>query len=259
MFDVPRLKIRERSGVYQNGQERVAQILETALDILIDSGYQAVTLREIARRCGIRIGAISHYYKSRSDLVQDLLNSVIASYLDSFNAIRDAPDVSAEDKLEQVIRLILDDIQTKKTTRLFPQLWALANHDAFVAPLVDSIYIKARLVLNDLIAELNPALNEQERETLALFVSASLEGSTVFTGFEKPWTNEMPLYRAIACRAFIELVKTITPDQLAAYGWTRKDLTPGWTPPTMLGDEDYRAILDSWRNPQGAEGSPDVG
>jgi hypothetical protein len=36
-----------------------------------------------------------------------------------------------------------------------------------------------RVALNDIIAELNPALPPDERETLALFISASMEEKTV--------------------------------------------------------------------------------
>src|SRR5437762_11114409 len=168
MFEIPRLKIRERTGVYATGQGRILQILEAALDVLVEYGYRAVTLREIARRCNIRVGAIGYYYKSRDDLMQDLLNAVIASYVEVFDSIRADTGKSAEERLEIVIALILDDIQTRKTTRIFPELWAAANHDPFVATAVDSIYIKARLVLNELIRELNPALCDEERETLAL-------------------------------------------------------------------------------------------
>jgi AcrR family transcriptional regulator len=242
MFEIPRLKIRERTGAYATGRERIVQILEAALDILLESGYRAVTLREIARRCGIRIGAVVYYYKSRDDLLQDLVNSVIASYVDIFDAIRSDASKSAERRLELVIELILDDIQTRKTTHFFPELWALATHDPFVAKAVDSIYIKARLVLNELIRELNPILNEEERETLALFVSASLEGLTVFAGHQKPWANQMPLIKAIACRSLIHTVKTVRREDLMAQGWAGP-AKGTWRPPTLFSASEYAAIV----------------
>lgn len=242
MFEIPRLKIRERTGVYATGRERIVQVLETALDILLESGYRAVTLREIARRCGIRIGAIVYYYKSRDDLMQDLLSAVIASYVDIFDAIRSDTTKSAERRLEMVIELILDDIQTRKTTHLFPELWALATHDPFVARAVDSIYIQARVVLNELIRELNPALNDEERETLALFVSASMEGMTVFAGYQKPWADQMELMKAIACRSLVQTVKSIRREDLIAQGW-KGPRKGAWKPPTLLARAEYAAVL----------------
>ena len=243
MIGAWRLSNREGSARYQTGRDRVAQIIEVALEIILESGYQALTLREVARRCNVQIGAISHYYKSRAVLLQDVINSVMVPYSESFRAIEHAPDATAEQKLERIIRFLLEDIQTRRTTRLFPHLWVLANHDAFVAKAVDSIYILERSTFTKLIAELNPGLNEVERETLAVFVSSAVAGSTMFVGYEKPWAQQLPLYSAITCRAIIELVRTITPDELRAYGWDRATVKPGWTPPTLLPPAEYDALI----------------
>lgn len=243
MIGANRLRTRTGSGIYQTGRERVVQILETALDIVIESGYQALTLREVARRCSIQIGAVSYYYKSRSDLLQDVINMVLVPYADNIGAIVREPSLSAEQKLERFIRLLLEDIQTKRTTRLFPHLWALANYDPFVAKAVDSIYILERRTLTRLIAEINPSLADQESEALAVYISASVAGSTMFVGFEKPWSGELPLYSAIACLGLVQLVKTVTAEQLSAYGWRQGDLKRKWKTPTLLSDQEYRALF----------------
>jgi AcrR family transcriptional regulator len=240
-------RLRTRGGVYQTGRDRLVQILETALEIIVEEGYQALTLREVARRCKVQIGAVSYYYKSRSDLLQDALNMVLVPYSQKMRDIRRDPKLTAEQKLEGVIRLLLEDIQTKRTTRLFPDLWALANHDPFVAQAVDSIYILERRSLNILIAEINPALTEQQRETLAVFISAAVAGSTIFVGFEKPWGRELPLYSAMACRALVEMVKSVTPEQLESYGWRAKPMKAGWKAPTVLPREEYQALIDFGR------------
>lgn len=244
MIGAKHLRTRAGSGIYQTGRERVIQILETALDIIVEGGYQALTLREVARRCGIRIGAVSYYYKSRSDLLQDVLNFVLVPYADNFDAVVREPNLTAEEKLERLIRFLLDDIRTKQTTRLFPHLWALANHDPFVAKAVDSIYILERRTLTELIAEINPSLAEQEREALAVYISASVAGSTMFVGFEKPWAKELPLYSAIACRGLVELVKTVTPKQLQSYGWRKEDRKRAWKTPTLLSKSELRSLLE---------------
>jgi AcrR family transcriptional regulator len=244
MIGAKRLRTRAGSGIYQTGRERVVQILETALEIVIESGYQALTLREVARRCNVQIGAVTYYYKSRSDLLQDVLNMVMVPYAESIGAILEEGGLSAEQKLERFIRVLLEDIRTKRTTRLFPHLWALANNDPFVAKAVDSIYILERRTLTRLISEINPTLGEREREALAVYLSAAIAGSTMFVGFEKPWAGELPLYSAIACQGLIQLVKTITPEQLEAYGWRPENRKAAWRTPTLLSPEEYRSLLD---------------
>jgi AcrR family transcriptional regulator len=209
---VPRT--RERTGGYAPGQARIVQILDMALEILIESGYRAVTLREIARRCNVRSGAVSYYYKSKDALMQDLLYRVLDVYENMFNQIVEDESQSYEERFCAIIALILDDITTKHTTRVFPELWALANHDPFVDRLVDELYQRARDPFNQVIRHLNPALPDAEREAVALFVSASLEGTTMFAGYEKPWTGRMPWVIAIASKALLDMVKTITVDDV---------------------------------------------
>jgi hypothetical protein len=110
--------------------------------------------------------------------------------------------------------LVLEDITTMKTTRFFPELWAMANHDSFVHDRMNELYQRARVSLNELIAEINPALPADEREILALFISASMEGLTMFAGYEKPWRAQMPMLEAIARRSFVQLVSTLRPGEI---------------------------------------------
>lgn len=243
MQDLPRKRSRKGSGVYQTGKERLLQIQAVALGILVEEGFPALTLREVARRCNIQIGAVSYYYKSRVDLFQDTISNVLKDYAENFRSIVQDKSKSDEDRLHSLIELLLDDMQSKQTTRLFPHLWMLANHDDLIAQTVDRIYILERNTFNMLIARINPKLNKQERETLSVFLSASIAGSTLFVGFEKPWARELPLYRAIASRALVETVKTLTSKQLAAYGYNPESSRPVWRAPTMLSDDEYEALL----------------
>lgn len=245
MIDPTTLRTRIGSGVYQTGRDRIAQIMNVALEILVDKGYEALTLREVARRCKVQIGAVSHYYKSRSDLLRDVLNVVVAPYAEKFRGILHAKDLSAEQKIEGLIDLLLDDMQRKQTTRLFPHLWQLANHDPFVSKAVDSIYILERLTFSRLIAEINPSLSCEERETLAVYLIAAVAGSTIFVGFEKPWSSQLTLYRAILKRSLIDTIRASSSEQFEHYGWQRTSSPSEWREPTLLSPEEYRELIES--------------
>lgn len=212
-FVVPDLKIAPREG-YARGQEGYEQILHAALEILVEQGSKALTLRTIAAQCGLKPGHLAYYFKTKEDLFRELLNGIISAYEEAFDAIFHDPDASAEERLERIVELVLEDITTKKTTRVFPELWAMANHDPFVEERVDECYRRARVVLNDLIAEINPALPAGERETLALFISASMEGTTVFAGYEKKHRQEMPAIKRIAVKSFLHTIVSLRPGEI---------------------------------------------
>lgn len=210
--DVPEKEvpsIQFRPGIYAPGRQAVTQILEAALDILINEGIRALTLRRIAAACGLRVGNVTYYFSTKDELLRAVLDVVLAGYSDAIQDLRNRTDEPAEQRLALMIRIILEDIQSQATTNLFPELWALANHDAFVAECVNDIYSRGRAVLLELIAELNPALDPEEREAVAVFVQASTEGMTVFAGYNKAFSDKMALLESIAIKGLVDLVKTI--------------------------------------------------
>lgn len=213
---VPALKFNVRDGGYSRGQEGYEQILTAAHEVLIEHGYRALSFRRLAEAAGMKVGHISYYFPTKEELARALFEAVISSYEHEFETIMHELGTSPEDRLEEMITLILEDITTKKTTNFFIELWALSNYDKFVLDRVNELYRRARKPLNDIIAEINPGLPEIERETLALFISASMEGMTVFAGFEKPFRDRMPMLERIAVQSFVRLVRETRPGDMLA-------------------------------------------
>ena len=216
-FIVPDLKIPPRTGGYARGQDGFEQILKSALSLLVNHGASALTLRRIATESGMNVGSLNYYFRSKDDLIRELLDAVISSYEEAFDEIIHEPGASAEVRLGNLVALILEDITTKKTTRFFPELWAMANHDDFVHDRMNELYERARVSLNELIAEINHRLSADQREILALFISASMEGMTVFAGYEKPWVGQMPLLQLLARKSFVQLVKSLRPEDFEMF------------------------------------------
>jgi AcrR family transcriptional regulator len=213
-FIVPDLVLQEREGGYDKGRDVYEQILKSALDLLIDQGYRAVSMRRVAAASGVKLGNLTYYFPTKEDLVRELLNAVISSYEIEFDAIVHEEDTTAIHRLEEICVLILEDIGTKKTTRFFPELWALSNHDEFVLERIQELYARARHPMVQLISEINPALSAAQCETTALFMSASMEGMTIFAGFEKPFADQMPWLERLTIKSFIDLIISMTPEDL---------------------------------------------
>lgn len=207
-FEVPDLKIEPNESRNARGQEGYEQIMRAALSILVDYGYRALTMRRIAAECGLKAGNISYYFKSKDDLVRALLDAIMTSYEDAFRSAMDEAGSDPEKRMKVLIQLILEDITTKKTTHIFPELWALSNHDPFVKERLYDLYSRQYGYFEELIRDLNPSVSEEDERELAAFISAALEGMTVFAGHAKPWEASMERFEAMACQSFISLVKT---------------------------------------------------
>ena len=206
------LAFPEREGGYSKGHRTREQILHAALVILVAEGYAAMTMRRIAAACDMKLGNLTYHFPTREDLVRELLEAVITAYEIEFDNLVHMPDVPAEERLAEICGLILEDIRTEKTTHVFPEFWALCNHDSFVLERVQELYARARVPLAEIIREIRPDLSESAVADLALFISASMEGLTIFAGHEKPFEPRMPEIEKIAIQSFVDVVKNFQPE-----------------------------------------------
>jgi len=204
-----------RPGIYARGTETVEQILQAAATVLIEEGASAFSVRRIAATCGMQVGNVSYHFPRKELLVQVLLDNIMETYEAKLDVNVRQPQLSPEERLQRVIVMCLNDIRSQRTTHLFTELWALANHNGVVADRVEAFYAKVQDVIGDLIRPLNPALDDDEVETLALFISASMEGTTPFAGYLKPWAHRMPALTALSARWFVDLAKTLKPGEIA--------------------------------------------
>ncbi|GEN98524.1 hypothetical protein NSE01_03570 [Novosphingobium sediminis] len=204
-----------RPGTYARGTETVDAILKAAHDVLIEEGASAFTIRRIASASGMKVGNVSYHFPRKELLIKIMLDELLDSYDKLLESEVRQPGISPEDRLRLIVKLCLDDIAGKRTTRLFTELWALANHNAFVADRVRVFYQRVHDFIGEVVTELNPALSAEDVRTLALYISASMEGTTPFLGFDKPWAGKMPQITAIAAEAMVMLAKSITSEQIA--------------------------------------------
>jgi AcrR family transcriptional regulator len=199
-----------RPGIYPRGAETVDLILKAALAVLIDEGAAAFTLRRIAAKCDVKVGNLSYHFPKKEMLIQLLLEEM----LDYYEALLDdtvrQPGLDAKARLTLMIEICLDDIGSKRTTHFFTELWALSNHSDFVADRVAAFYRHAHGHIAAAVAPLNPTLAPDELQAVALFISAAMEGTTIFVGHGKAWAGGMTWMKAISTTALVHLASTIT-------------------------------------------------
>lgn len=194
-----------RQGAYKKGRDKRLQVLEAAADLLIESGYHNFSMRKVADAAGIRLGNLQYYFPSKEKLVKAMLDNALSRYLDDFFEIRQQG--TPEEQFLTVIKHVVFDLNSKRTTVFFPELWSLSNHEKGVTKSMDDMYEDYRRVLADIINEINPELSRAQARRLALFISASLEGHTIFIGYRKPWKKETANIVVMASQSFLWLIK----------------------------------------------------
>lgn len=190
---------------YSKGEQRINLILEAAELLLIDSGYHNFSMRKVATKAGISVGNLQYYFPSKDKLLESLLDKVIQNYLDTFERFRG--QYAPKEQFVKIIKAVMKDIKTKHTTVFFPELWSMANHEKHISKIMDRMYGKYRSLVADIIRDINPKLSECQAQRLSIFMTASLEGHTIFIGYRKPWAKEVENMVDISVQSFLWLIE----------------------------------------------------
>ena len=201
---------RQRPGTaaYAKGQATANKILEVARRIVIDHGLGALTMRRIARELDMSPGNLSYYYASKKDLIEDMFDFVLDGFMREFERLREIQADSPEQQLRAVTEYVFDDLSRVETTNFFPEMWVMALRDDWAAEQMERIYGLYRSVLIEILNELRPDLAEQAIADLALTISASIEGHTVFIGHGRQHQSRAPFVKKLIIEQLINLACT---------------------------------------------------
>jgi AcrR family transcriptional regulator len=171
--------------------ERKQQILQAAIDIIIDEGYGSLSMRALARASGIKLGALQYHFRTRDDMLRALVAYIADIYHHNFISIKINEPLSIKAVMKFAAAEPGDG--RLRSDKLWPQLWAMGQVQPLVADLVDDIYAEYCEILEDLLREAGSKRPRVEAVSLMSFV----EGSTIFTASGKRWENDEPEIRSV--------------------------------------------------------------
>ena len=104
--------------------ERKHEILQTAIELVANEGYASLTMRALARACGIKLGTLQFHFRTYEDMLRALVDYIAKAYHRSFRSLQDRKEPP---DLREIVAFVLDDEagDTLQGDRLWPQLWAM--------------------------------------------------------------------------------------------------------------------------------------
>ena len=92
------------------GEQSRALILNTALDLLQEHGYEKTTMRAIAKHAGVSLGNAYHYFGSKEHLIQAFYHRLHEEHL---NAVRPvlAKETTLRERLMTVMQLKISTLE----------------------------------------------------------------------------------------------------------------------------------------------------
>ncbi len=120
-------------------QARTRQLLDAALDVFLERGFEAARLDEVAKRAGVAKGTLYLYFASKEALFEDLIRSLIASPIQEVGQRMLAQDLPAEMMLRGLLNWVKTEVlgtRRKDIARLiiseagrFPELGAFYHRE----------------------------------------------------------------------------------------------------------------------------------
>jgi AcrR family transcriptional regulator len=95
-------------------EKRRREILEKALDVFIEEGYEDATFQKIAARCDITRTTLYIYFKNKKEIFNYSIKQFLAKVEKNILIVRENRELSVVDKLTQVLLVILEQLEESR-------------------------------------------------------------------------------------------------------------------------------------------------
>ena len=154
--------------------KRRHEILEKALDIFMDEGYEDVTFQKIAGRCGITRTTLYTYFKNKRDIFNFSIKQFLQIMENNITEIRNKNELSHAEKLIRVMSVIIDRFEenSKLLSVILNFLIHASNGDFDPGYRVRRRTVRLRHILATMIiegikaGEFAPSINVKEADEL---------------------------------------------------------------------------------------------
>ncbi|MDR0443958.1 MAG: TetR/AcrR family transcriptional regulator [Treponema sp.] len=135
--------------------KRRKQILEKALLVFMDDGFEDATFQRIADRCGITRTTLYLYFKNKREIFNYSIKQLLIKAEDSINEIRIDKSI---DYIEKITRVILDIFRLLEQNRrllsvILDYLLHLSKSDGNVEERVRRRTVRLRHILSSMVIE----------------------------------------------------------------------------------------------------------
>jgi AcrR family transcriptional regulator len=136
-------------------EKRRREILEKALDVFIDEGFEDVTFQKIADRCGITRTTLYVYFRNKKEIFNYSIKQLLAGVEGDLIRVYKDKSLSWVEKLIKVISLILDRLEENRRflTVVLNYLLYIAKSDSDPDTRVRKRTIRMRHILATMVIE----------------------------------------------------------------------------------------------------------
>ena len=132
---------------------RKDQILDAALTVLVQHGYEGSRMDDVVSESQLSKGAIYWYYKSKKAMYLDLVNFWVIRYSATINHLVEN-DQSAPDQLKSLFNYFIDQYESDPDPFIaLTEFWSMAQKDNDFRAKLKKVYSQFLEVLEKIVAK----------------------------------------------------------------------------------------------------------
>ena len=166
--------------------KRKQQILDAALEIIVQKGYEGSSMSDIVEKTKLSKGAIYWYYSSKKEVYLSLVNHWVIRYSATLNHIVEY-DQSAANQLQELFNYFINQYEHNPTVfKALAEFWSLAGRDEEFKDKFDKVYSEFLLLIEKIILKgiKNNEFKNVDTKIAAVSIMVNIESAIWFTLFE---------------------------------------------------------------------------
>lgn len=141
--------------------ESAQRLIDTTIDLVSEGGFEALSVRTVATRTGVSIGAVQHHFPTKSQMLIGAMREISQRETRRFEQA--TADGSPASRRSALLDMLLPSNPDDPATRVWLQLSARASVDPAVKEINSTIWSRLRTVLAD---ALRPQIAQPEEAML---------------------------------------------------------------------------------------------
>jgi AcrR family transcriptional regulator len=95
-------------------EKRRREILEKALDVFIDEGYEAATFQKIADRCDITRTTLYIYFRNKKEIFNYSIKQLLGKVEKDILKAKENRELNYADKITRILTVVLDQLEESR-------------------------------------------------------------------------------------------------------------------------------------------------
>lgn len=156
-----------------------SKVLTAAIEVLSCDGYAHFSMRNIAKKAGVRLATVQHYFPTKKVLLRAAIREVVDEFDTQMDNVFKQTTKSPEQRFTQVAKLHFSTCIDPSTAGFFIALWALSVHDPDAKSLLDETYQLAHERFCRTITDLHENLPKKITAQRASLILTLFEGANI--------------------------------------------------------------------------------